>query len=567
MQRALLFAAIVSLTACGGTTEPSATDAASPGAARAVTKASVAPGRAAREVAVKTTVPVFEPLTLVPSDTVAVVRIASMAALEDAILKVSAIAERAGNPVPIRNSLMLAFAQAGVEWNKVREREPIVVAVRLPAGKSEPEFIAYLPVALAGPSNDVAQQTEVEGDYLALTQPGKSVPAAAPPDWCDGVPAGLMRARVDAKALLKRFGPLVPMALQSFMPAGDTPPELAAEVARQQAELLAMIQSVRQLDLTVDLDGGQLELAAALDVEGGPIAASASQRGNALASLARHLSLDAPLAGALSFDVDNAEQSGAEQLSAMLGVVPEPMRATLSALHDASLSFLGAFEPGAITLVDPTPGSMYVAWIMSSKDPARSRDALGELLGAVDFDALGFDLSLPVRSRIGGAVVENFALRFDTRRLDFDARAQMRTAFESFLGDESVHIMIATSGQEVMFVLGGDTPATQARIRAFSNPSGIPDELKAGLAAIGDSNPASVWRVDAARLLTLGAEFNAAATGGSAAAARRDALRTQPNLGSVPLVLWGGTRTDSAFGGLSVDLDDLESAMRLLGPR
>lgn len=574
MPRALFVALTLgTLTACGTdtATAPAPTSAAVKATPRPP-KAKVTPTVAASPEPAPSrdpSAPRFEPLGLLPADTLAVLRVASMASVEEAALKIGAISERAGTPLGLRDGLMLAFAQAGVEWNKIRTDEPIVVAVRMPKGADQPDVIVYAPVSYASPvQSGATRQTEVDGDYLAISM-GAAPPPPARPKWCEGLDDGdeLVRARIDVRGIVRQFGPALPVLLANAMPSGGGSPELDAELERSRAELLALAASARALDLAIDLDEGRLTVASELEIEGGPLAAQVSQRGNVLQALARHLAGDAPIACAMAFDVENAAQVGAEELEASLAALPPPMRDIAASLQRSAVELLAEFEPGAAALVDPSPGSVHAAFVLQAKNPTRAREALGELLGTFDFDSLGFDLSLPVRSRIGNAVVENFTFRFDTRRLDFDARSEMRSAFEAFLGDANLHLVVATSGKEMLFLLGGDTVATQARIRAFTATLATPIDLSGGLASIGATNPAAVWRIDATRLLTLPAEFAAAAQGESAAAARREALRAAPGLGPVPVVLWGGARTDRAFGGLEVDLDDLERAMALLGGR
>ncbi len=540
----------------------------------AVTKAStvVPPPKPKTEVAAPTMPvrPAFEPLQLVPSDTVAVVRIASMEALEDTILKVSAIAERTGQPVQLREDLMALAALAGVDWQKVRKSEPLIFAARWPKAATEPTIVAYAP--LPGAINEpgqVARQTAMDGGYVALTLDNSPAPNAAPPAWCESMAAEasseLVRAHVDVRSLMRRFGPSLPVWLGSLTPSEGLTPEQKEEFALRDAALMEALKTCLALDVAVNVDSGKLALRSEIQLEEGPIAAQASERGNNLNALVRHLSADTPLVGAIAFDtahqaIDQGVIGGAMEWMA-------PLQAVVDAVEGALPEFLGSFEPGAVTLIDPTPGAMHLAIVLQARDTSIAGTALGRLLGSIDFETVGLDLSLPVRSRLGNAVVEDFTIRLDGRRLDFDARSQMRELFEAFLGGPHIHLYMATSGREMMLVLGGANSGTEARLRAFTAPKGAPPELQAAVEALGNANPGQVWRVDAARLVTLGAEFAAAAVGGSPAAARRDALRAAPSLGSVPVLLWGGVRTDRAFGGCEVNLDDLERAFRVLGTR
>jgi len=513
-------------------------------------------------------VPKFEPLQLVPADTLAVLRIASLATLSGAALKISAIAERTGNDASLDARLKLALLQAGVDLTSLRQNDPIVMAVRMPQGSLEPQFVVYAPwVGDPLPENDTMRQTSVAGNYIAITQPGVEAPPSAPPDWCTDLGTGLLHMRVDVRSAMRRAGPMLPVIMAKVLPTDGLQATFALEVHRQRTQLMELLQGAHWIDAIVNLNEGKLSLATEIEVEGGPLSAQASKRGNPLAPLARHLAADVPMVGAVAFDVQNEAQMDNEELLQALELLPKEVREAVHTLYSSSVDFMGRFDPGAVMLLDPTPGSMHVACVLQSSDPVQARAAFGDMLAMLDFDAIGFDLSLPERSRIGNAVVEDFKFRFDTRKLDFDARSAMRTAFESFLGDADLHFQIASTGREMMFVLGADTAATTARVRAFSAPNGAPPDLAAGLAALGKANPGWVWRIDVARFLTLQDEVRAALMGESAAAARRDALRRQPDVGSVPVVIWAGIQGSRAVGGLEVHLDHLERAAALLAPR
>jgi hypothetical protein len=554
------------LAACGGgAPDAGTTTSASTPATAQPAKVKVEPPRAA---APKARANVFEPAILVPADTVAVVRIASLAALEAALLEVGAVAERAGNALHLQEHLKLALSRVGLDPTLVRSGEPIVAAIRLPQGSNEPEVVVYAPLTrtVKDPSGMTAQ-TALEGDYVAITRAGITAPEPGCPAWCEGLDGDLVSMRADLRRIGRRFAPMVSMALARGMDTRGLPPETAQQVRQQQEMLLELLSSARQLDLEIGLTSGKLTIATGVEVEGGPVAAQASTRGNVLSALARHLASDAPIVAALAYDPANSAQSGTDDLAAALSMLPPGMAESFESVHGSFLDFLQSFALGAIVQVDPTPGAMHMALVMRSNDPTASRSALGDLLAAFDLDRLGFDLSLPERQRLGGAVVEDFTFRFDTRRLDFDARAGMRRAFASFLGDEDLHLFVAATGNEMMFLLGGDTSTTQSRLRRFAEPGEAPPELAARLAEVGNANPGAVWRVDLGRLVTLGAELEAAANGGSGAAARREAERAVPGLGRVPLIVWGAARPDRAFGGLEVDLEDLEGAARLLPRR
>lgn len=509
-----------------------------------------------------------EPLTLVPGDAVAVVRCRSVEALEEALLKLTAIAGRAGAPMPAANYLSLGLGAIGLTSDDIDASSPVVLALRVPDDAMVPEWIAYVPGAAKRPmQHPDFTLTAAAGGYSALLPNGGSVPAADCPEWCAELPDELLVARIDAETLYDRFGLLMASALAELAPDESAPAALRAQFAHEREMLLGIAMSAKLVDVVLDIDEGVLSIDGVLESEGGPIEEQTSTRGNCLAKLSHHLVSNAPIVLAFAFDAEKVPQATQEEFQAALESLPPAVRGSLEMLYDATLGLASAFDPGVVVQIDPTPGEMQLSVIMRSANPSKSHDAMNDVIAGLDFEALGFELSMPVRSRVGLAVVEDYTVQIDTRHMDFDERAALRRNFEQCIGDESLHLKIASAGAETMWLLCGNPKRAEQRLREFSVKREVPPAYSEALARLEGMNPVQWMRIDALRLATLPAEFAAAASGSSAAAGRREALRGKEIPGGIPMVAFGGLRSDGAFGSVEIDLAAVERAVEFLVPR
>ena len=327
-----------------------------------------------------------------------------------------------------------------------------------------------------------------------------------------------------------------------------------------------MARDLDSIDASIELEGGRLSATLQADTDGGVLAEGWSAQAHQLDALAKHLVSDSPIVIASAFDVQRGAEEGLAELERALAEVPLAARERLLEAYTSVMAFLGAYGPGVVMHIDPSLGGMHAALILRTETPRESRVALGDLLSSLDLDSLGFELTLPTRSRVGRASVEDYTFRFDTRRIDFDTRARMRDFFEVFLGSADLHMKVAVSGKETMIMLGGDTDRVDRRVRDFTREREVPADISAALETLKGANPSALWRFDLLRLVTLGDELTAITAGVSPSAARREALNGRDAGDGVPVLAWGGTREDSLFGGMSVDLDGLERALEILRP-
>ena len=220
----VLSLSVLALAGCGDSDGETPSSASLPPAAASAPAARVA---TVPEPSIMLTA--FEPIRLLPSDTVAVVRCRSLAALEAAALKLSAIAERTGNTFPILEKLDEVLAQAGIDPETIQRGAPIVGAMRLVEGQKDAEFVVYLAV----PDEPSMHRRKFNvhstmGGYVAITSPKLSLPKADPPSWAADMPDGLISIRVDAPTLVDHLAPLVAM---TFLRPATAPRGAAKEAS------------------------------------------------------------------------------------------------------------------------------------------------------------------------------------------------------------------------------------------------------------------------------------------------------------------------------------------------
>ncbi|MEM8711825.1 MAG: hypothetical protein AAGG01_12805 [Planctomycetota bacterium] len=220
---------------------------------------------------------------------------------------------------------------------------------------------------------------------------------------------------------------------------------------------------------------------------------------------------------------------------------------------------LRSFRPGAAVSFQMEPSKAHVAIYLSAIQPERAREAISLLLSRCDLESWGFEMALPIRSMMDGTLVEDYSVRFDTRRLDFDRRAAMRNAFKTYLGDSSLHLKVATSGSHVLVVLGGDTMAVDERIRDFSDRGHADSSVIAAIDRVSMTDAASIWRGDLVQIFGQISGLGAMAEGHSVAETHRDLVREVGD-NTAPFVFWTGPRGSDEVFGASFDLHSLSVA-------
>src|SRR5688572_27233449 len=156
--------------------------------------------------------------SLIPADTVAVVRIASIDELVQHARDVARSAGQSPNEIDA-DTLLQQLGGMGGRTELIDRGRPIAVVVSLPRG-GQPA-----PVLLV-PSTDAAAYAQslpalgaapvVGGKYVAVPLGAKYEKPAAPSTAMDGMHGGVFALRADVEKFTAAFGPVIAVGLKSF---------------------------------------------------------------------------------------------------------------------------------------------------------------------------------------------------------------------------------------------------------------------------------------------------------------------------------------------------------------
>ena len=135
----------------------------------------------------------------------------------------------------------------------------------------------------------------------------------------------------------------------------------------------------------------------------------------------------------------------------------------------------------------------------------------------------------------------------------------MRHSFKTFLGDSTLHLKVATSGDHVLILFGGDTNAVNDRIRHFSRTVNPEHELVRAIGITDGLSESVIFQTDVVKILGQIAGLRHVSKGLSVADAFR-AISREVGMQEAPFVVWNGTEHDDRIFGASFEIDALVSA-------
>jgi len=509
----------------------------------------------------------------VPDHAIGYVEFASLEALEIATLRVKTLTGEAA--ADVQRTVALATSpliEVGIDPTKLDRTKPIAVAFVPGSGLEGPRPVIIAPARSEGPIASSATALSargmgarrVEDDYVvvehagAADSTGSSGNAAVTLDLPEGVVRGCFDTDVLAPMLaMPLYGAASDMN-ESYRLA--RPQRSAGDLYEFDADAaLAWVRGTPRMAFAIQMQGDAATVVLRETERDGVARAGAPSNGAIMSSLAQHLSATDPISFVAAFDRNDVTERITRTLGEIWTVLDEfevlggEMSGRLELPNDEVAGeierMLGSFHGAAAVSVDVEPGKALVAVYLLGTDIARTRQALSLLFSQCDVEEWGFELALPTRSVIAGTLVEDYTVRFDTSRLDFDQRAELREAFKTFLGDSTLHLKVATAGEHVMVLLGGDTAAVAGRIRAFSPGGACEPELRAAIEAASRGEDAIAGRVDTVALLGQLAGIRDVGRGHSVADTVRQ-IEREVGEGVAPFLFWssfgGGARTMGA---------------------
>ena len=439
----------------------------------------------------------------VPNGATSYVEFESLDALEEAVLRFRSEGDMDGLVEWEPMDMLTPFQSAGVDVQKMSRNDPFAMAVVPLPGGDEDSVVLILPAANQAPlvrsiAAMTAQQftaTRIEGDYVVLQH--EDLPATPDSRGAAAVtellPQGFVRGRMHSSALVGMLGPYLRSAVDEINDQYRIARPYLAGNEVNQVDLDGLFElalSAQEVVFGFELDQDRVTAHTRLVGSEGATERTGgggdgpTVRRRVLDALGRHVYATDAFARLVVFEPEDVlgrltdawervstssvihGRSAGRRGASSTGLSLDP--AARAAMQAAVLKMLRSFENAAAFSFGLEPGDAYAAIYLASSDPARTREAISLMLAKCDLESWGFEMALPVRSIVEETLVEDYSVRFDTRRIDFDERAAMREAFKTYLGDSKLHLKVATSGDHVLLLLGGDTPATTRRIREFN---------------------------------------------------------------------------------------------------
>ncbi len=529
----------------------------------------------------------------VPDTALAYFEFESLTTLEEFSLRIATLTEAPPEMLIGVSLAALPIAGVGIDLSRIDREARIALAYVPVPGDFFPSPIVIVPASDEGPvveslraiANRGLRVRRIEGGYVVIEPAGLDDTASRGGSaLTNDLPEAAIRGRFDTETFLPLLNPsLEPIAdalEESYRKSrprgwtGDYPDFSPANFTQH-------LRGCEQVGFGIGMDGDRVSVDLRL-VDYNESAygngQSALDVSTTLDELSHHLDTAAPVAFVTAFDPETAVQAlrslweRRDEWTLFDGVDifqtdeedernsrSELSKSALDSMELAMIRMLESFQPGAGVAFQMEPSKAHLAIYLAARNPDRAREAISLLLSKCDLETWGFEMALPIRSMMDGTLVEDYNVRFDTRRLDFDSRAAMRNGFKTYLGDSSLHLKVASVGRHVLVILGGDTTAVDMRIREFSDKglANIEYVRAADQAANGDT--ATIWHVDLVDALAQVSGLGAVSRGTSVADSHRDMKRDAGD-SSAPFIIWNTLEGLDSVYGASFDLFSLKAA-------
>ncbi|MEM6673850.1 MAG: hypothetical protein AAF726_13480 [Planctomycetota bacterium] len=536
----------------------------------------------------------------VPNDAVAYLEFRSIDSLEEALRRFSAVAMLSEQPSWTPIDAMQALANAGIDLSRVDRSAPFAIALAPVPGEFVPGLVLIVPAvgnepivhSVSAMKARRMDATRADGNYVILqhegmpTGPETTGSAAVTSD----VPGGVVRGRVAVSAIR----PIVAPYVRDLSNHVNEQYRLARPYVSDRDlkkidpdALLDLLDVSTEIAFGVELVHDQVDLELRLvDCDFVKERRARGHLGRTIDTriveqLSHHIEIDDALSMVFAFDretmidefeagyedarstdiVRRARDDEAPPLDDGDDVVVTPRidEESLATIRKEIERMLASFEPAAAFSMSLEPAKAHLAVYFLARDPVRARESISLLLSKCDLETWGFEMALPIKSELDGIIVEDYKVRFDTRRIGFDRRAAMREAFNTFLGASTLHVKVATSGEHVLLLIGGDTMAVKQRIRAFSDEAAGHPTIVHAVERATRGEAATVVHTDFVELLSQIAGLAAVAAGESVSFTHRTILR---EVGSDPaeFTFWSAVDGDDEMFGATFNLGELARA-------
>ena len=420
---------------------------------------------------------------LIAADAVVVARVRKIG---DLIQKTKAIAESfqpgAGQFVDVTPLLQMA----GLRLRDVDMTGSPLVALNLTVMGPAPSFI--VPVTNAEDAAGITHlPSAVSGKYLGLSMGVKPVVGESTPDIAAGMPDADYAIRVNLKALVSQFKPMIeqyldPEALARLDPSVRRDPTGFAMLGMMIKGVKKFLDVAERLDIGVSLNGGALDLDFALDL-GGEGTATASGRG---VTLARML----PMSNAsmyVIFDTDWSELIDwvMPMYENMAAAMPAEQGKSFMKIMRSSLDLYKGMKGGGAFALDFTTDGIQGMGMMENDDPAAYVERYVSFMGNYEelIDAMMPGANFMKVSPATNQTIDGVAFRWQTMKMDFAAAmkvdprvnvpeeilANMSDAMDSILGKGGMQFGVGVYENLVLMTVGDVNVLATSLVAAVKN--------------------------------------------------------------------------------------------------
>jgi hypothetical protein len=451
--------------------------------------------------------------TLVPDDTIAVVRADSIATLTKTVRRLVGAVDPTLMPLFDPRELLTTVAPVEGDLDLVDRSRPVGIAFSIDRRTLEPtptwivpvldakDYVASLPAESA-----VARQgyktPVVHGDWVAISRVTGYAPSSTPNVLAVAMPDAAVSARVDLQAVVAAYGPMLRMLLDHGVAAASGDAPAGAVVAGGMMDgLQQALATAELLELTVDAHSTELAVEFTFTAaEGSPLAPPETGRSKHLGPLAGRVTGSSTfsfLAGADLGAMTTAMMPFMDTFTAGLGDQMPPQFAAELERSKAQMAELAPLlGEGMACNVDVVGTDVRVDCWLRPDDPAMVLERYAAMIA--ETPTAGTEVQGPEAVTIGERKLLRFRTRVDPKTLSAMSAGMDPDTLAAAGAWTTIHLA-ATDGWFFSCV-GGDEEWIASRLEtAAPRPNGGASELAD---AVRDATgPAFVFQVDLARAL------------------------------------------------------------------
>lgn len=462
--------------------------------------------------------------SLLPKDTVAVVRIASLDQLiKNARHATIAVGEE---PKGIDADTLLRQLQAvgGGKTTLIDRTRPIAIAVAMPGDTPSPVLMvpATDAKAYAASLPPMGASPVVSGGYVVVALGAKYEKARSPSALMSNLPSGVVALRVDAEQLVTMLGSEIGANLRKLEARmasestsngsgldGGAMAKAFVNVAR------SAIRAAKTLELGLDYREGQLDVFGSLTVKPGSELDGWGAAPVDLKSLASRLSGRGSLELLLAADWGRLWPRIAPFMQSALEVYPPPMRELLRPLFADYEQICRVLGPVVAADGDVFGGTMNLMLHLAPPDATALQRQCETTLSHESLARLGISSGPAKTAEVDGASIRDYEVKVDLDRFAASfgdqvkppERDSMTAMLQALFGAEHLPLRLATKGGRSVMAIGPQRNHT-ATLASLDGKGGTGSKsLQAALARFCDCNPVVVERIDFAAMMSMMAQF------------------------------------------------------------